>query len=122
MLPRCYFRGMILVTGASGLLGARLVYDLVESGRRVRALVRGPEPRRDVLSHYFDSTMISMVEWVQGDILDPISLVDVFKDVEYVFHCAGKVSFIPRESVQMQEVNVIGTANIVNACLNSGVS
>jgi dihydroflavonol-4-reductase len=58
------------------------------------------------------------VDWVKGDILDVISLDTSLQDVSQVYHCAAIVSFAPKQAVTMLQVNVEGTANVVNACIN----
>jgi len=103
---------MILVTGASGLVGSHLVKVLINQGQQVKALYRSAIPRIE----YADK-----VQWVQGDILDIISLEEAMQDVQQVYHCAAIVSFNPKQKQQLHHTNIEGTANIVNACLNSGI-
>lgn len=103
---------MILVTGASGLVGSHLVTQLVKEGKQVRALYRSSVPV---------TKSADKVEWVRGDILDVVSLEEAMTDVEQVYHCAATVSFNPKKKAQLYQSNVEGTANVVNACLNAGV-
>jgi dihydroflavonol-4-reductase len=102
---------MILVTGASGLVGSHLVTQLVKEGRAVRAFTVLPfqllKARRQV-------------EWIKGDILDVVALEEAMEDVQQVYHCAAIVSFNPRKKAAMHKTNVEGTANVVNACLDAG--
>jgi nucleoside-diphosphate-sugar epimerase len=118
------FARMIFITGATGLLGSKLLFDLLSKGFRVRAMVRGGIPSWKVLGHYFNSDTFGpdQLEWVSGDLNDKSTLIDLLKGVSIVYHCAGKVSFIPDDQKLLQQVNVIGTANIVDACLINGVS
>ena len=115
---------MIFLTGATGLLGSRLLFDLLSKGYRVRALVRSGVPSWNVLGHYFKSDTFGsdQLEWVSGDLTDKVTLLELLKGVSTVYHCAGKVSFIPEDRHLLQEVNALGTANIVDACLINGVS
>jgi nucleoside-diphosphate-sugar epimerase len=101
---------MILVTGASGLVGSHLVKELVKRGEPVKALYRNKIP--------FPSEGI---EWIKGDILDIISLEESFVGVTKVYHCAAIVSFNPKKKNLLHQTNVEGTTNVVNACLNNGV-
>lgn len=103
---------MILVTGASGLLGSDLVARLVADGAQVRALYRAAVP---------EMAGTAGVEWVKGDILDTVSLEFAMHGVDQVYHCAAIVSFNPKNKSLLQQVNVEGTANVVNACLDAGV-
>lgn len=63
----------------------------------------------------------SRIEWVEGDINDIFSLQEALSGVKTVYHCAAMVSFVPADRMQMMKVNVAGTANLVNACLQQGV-
>jgi nucleoside-diphosphate-sugar epimerase len=58
---------------------------------------------------------------VEGDILDFASLEDALDGVDKVYHTAAIVSFSPKDRAQMLQVNVEGTANVVNACLTQRV-
>lgn len=102
---------MIFVTGGTGLLGSYLLRDLVARGEKVRALYRTVIPA---------AAWAGSVEWVQGDILDPVLLAESMRGVQQVYHCAAVVSFNPRKRREMMKVNVEGTTNIVNAALENG--
>ncbi len=117
---------MILVTGGTGLVGSYLLYELTRKGHKVKALLRpGNKPyQTHKLFNCFSSEnehLINQVEWVEGDVLDPFSLNQAMQGVDYVYHCAAVISFNPRELKQMIAVNVEGTANVVNACLENGI-
>ena len=116
------FAAMILVTGATGLLGSRLLFDLAASGKTIRALKR-PESRMTCVNACFEGRpdLMEKVEWVTGDVTDILSLEEALKDIRYVYHCAAKVSFQPSDHKQMLHVNISGTANVVNLCLDTGV-
>ncbi|MCW3087077.1 MAG: dihydroflavonol-4-reductase [Sediminibacterium sp.] len=104
---------MILVTGASGLLGSQLVTQLVREGNQVKALYRSTVPS-------FEGA--EKVEWIQGDILDVVALELAMDHVQQVYHCAAIVSFNPRHKEMMHKTNIEGTANVVNACLSAAIS
>jgi len=117
---------MILVTGGTGLVGSYLLYELTRGGHKVKALLRPGKKPYDTgkIFNCFPDTnekLIDMVEWIEGDILDPYSLQLAMQGVDYVYHCAAIISFNPRELKEMLSVNVEGTANVVNACLENGV-
>jgi dihydroflavonol-4-reductase len=103
---------MILVTGASGLVGSHLVAQLVKEGKPVRALYRAALPVIEGAEK---------IEWIQGDILDVVALEEAMADVVQVYHCAAIVSFNPKKKKVLYQTNVEGTANVVNACLHAGV-
>lgn len=99
---------MVFVTGGSGLVGRFLIAALVARGLPVRALYRDNVPA---------IPSADQVEWVEGDIRDALGLQAALQDVTHVFHCAGLVSYAPQDEDALQQVNVEGTANIVDACL-----
>ena len=103
---------MILVTGGAGLVGTELIKQLLEEGKAVRAI--------------YNKTIIKDIsnpglQQVHCDILDVMSLEEVMKDVEELYHCAGFVAFTAKNTSKLFKVNVEGTANVVNAALNAGV-
>lgn len=117
---------MILATGATGLVGSYLLYDLLKADEPVRALLHNPQSlnhtRKIFNSLGVDAeTLINKIEWVEGDVLDYFSLADAMKGVQKVYHCAAIVSFDPRDRDLMMKINVDGTANVVNAALEAGV-
>ena len=103
---------MILVTGASGLLGSHLIIQLIQKGYNVRALYRSQVP------NFKDA---EKVEWIKGDILDITALEEAIIGVTEVYHCAAIVSFNPKNKAKLFQTNVDGTANIVNCCIEAGV-
>ncbi|MEM7105085.1 MAG: SDR family NAD(P)-dependent oxidoreductase [Bacteroidota bacterium] len=105
---------MILVTGGTGFLGAYLLRYLVNAGQQVRAIKRTNSPMDLV------NDIAHKVEWVEGDILDIFSIRDAMKGVTQVYHCAATVSFSQKDRNRMMKVNVEGTTNIVNTCLEFG--
>lgn len=117
---------MILVTGGTGLVGSYLLYELTRKGHKVKALLRpGKKPceTHKLFSCFSDANehLIDQVDWVEGDVLDPFSLHQAMIGVDYVYHCAAMISFNPRELKAMLAVNVEGTANVVNACIENGI-
>lgn len=116
---------MILVTGGTGLLGSHLLYDLVKSGKQVRAIKRSGSDlsaTRKVFAYYSNTDLFSKIEWVDGDVLDVFSLLAAMDDVDHVYHCAAMVSFNEEEHGQMLKVNVEGTSNMVNAALEKKIN
>lgn len=117
---------MILITGATGIIGSHLALECLLRGDAVRASYREGSDRemvRRVMSFWSDDgdELFEKIEWVKADILDPQSLNNAMKNCETVYHCAAMVSFHPRDRRKMMEVNHDGTANVVNACLENSV-
>ncbi len=119
---------MILVTGATGLVGSHLLLALLGQvqDERVRVLVRKQKSiekiKRTFTWYGYDyATLEHRIEWVEGDIMDLYSIENNLNDVDYIYHCAGKVSFDKRDMRSLLQVNQTGTANVVNAALQAGV-
>lgn len=103
---------MVCVTGATGHLGNNLVRALIARGKRVRCLVLPGEDLRPLRG--LD------VETVTGDVRDYDSLARAFRDAEIVFHLASVISLNPRHGRVLEQINVVGTRNVVRACLEDG--
>jgi len=106
----------ILLTGGTGFLGSYIIKDLVEKNYTVRALRRSNN-----LPSYIHKEIFDAVEWVDGDILDVISLEEAMEGIDTVIHAAAIVSFVKKDREQMYRVNVEGTANVVNMALEKNV-
>jgi nucleoside-diphosphate-sugar epimerase len=110
---------MIFVTGGTGLLGARLLYDLALDGQHIRALKRVSSSLKPF--EYWirnEPHLAKQIEWVTGDLLDIDSLESALKDVTQVYHCGAMISTSGRDHDLMEKINVQGTANLVNLCLD----
>ena len=117
---------MILVTGGTGLVGSHLLYHLTQKNDTIRAIYRTEEKRnhvKKIFSYYTDDVQLffSKIEWIQADITDVPSLEIVFKDVSEVFHCAALVSFNPKDYRKMRQVNIDGTANVINFSIENKI-
>jgi nucleoside-diphosphate-sugar epimerase len=117
---------MQFVTGGTGLIGSHLLYRLVSSGKKVKALKRKTsnlQQVQKVFSYYTENAeeLFRRIDWVDGDILDYYGLEKLLKGADEVYHCAAVVSFNPKERSRMIGNNVDGTANLVNAALENGV-
>ena len=117
---------MILLTGATGLLGSHIAYELLQQGKKIRALKRKDSNStltEKIFSFYTNEhiELLNAIEWVEGDVLDLGSLEDAMVGITHVYHCAAMVSFLPKEKDKMMQVNIEGTANVVNAAMHAGV-
>jgi dihydroflavonol-4-reductase len=118
---------MILVTGGTGLVGAHLLYELTRSGQQVKAL-RRPQSNtnwvRKIFSYYCFNVdeLFARIDWVEGDILDYLSLEEALKGVTSIYHCAAIVSFHGDDNDMMLNNNVKGTGNLIDAAIHNGVS
>ena len=106
---------MIAVTGANGLLGSFIVRKLHQQNIPFVGIKR----KNSSLSNLGD--MAEKINWRNIDIVDPISVHEALKGVSGVIHCAALVSYNPRMTQQLYDINVTGTRNIVDACLEHGI-
>ena len=117
---------MILVTGATGLVGSHVLINLLKEGQQVRAMSRQAKPPQ-VLSNLFEfyglsDAEISQMEWYQGDITDITSIENAFEGVTHVYHCAALVSFLKSDLKKLQDINIEGTTNMVNLCIANQIT
>lgn len=118
---------MILVTGGTGLVGSHLLYYLTKHNDNVIATYRKKEklPQVKQVFSFYSNTFkeqFGKIEWIQADITDIPSLKKVFaKEISQVYHCAALVSFNPKHYRKMRTVNIEGTANLMNFCIDYGV-
>ncbi len=115
---------MILVTGATGLVGAHLLQKLTDAGKQVRAMKRKGSSLalvEKVFRRAGKESELPRIEWVNADLLDIFSLDRALLHIDEVYHCGAMVSFHPSARKQMLKVNIEGTANMVNASLDAGV-
>jgi nucleoside-diphosphate-sugar epimerase len=102
----------VLVTGGSGYFGEILVDQAVALGDRVRIFdVNPPAPRRDG----------GAVEYVQGDVRDRSAIRAACDGVDVVLHNVAQVP-LARDRELFWSVNVVGTADLLVAARDAGVS
>ncbi|MGH2667309.1 NAD-dependent epimerase/dehydratase family protein [Flavobacterium sp.] len=115
---------MVLVTGATGLVGSHLVLHLIEQGHEVKALFRNEKGKlrtQSVFEHYEKAALFNKIHWCRADIIEISSLETAFEDVDSVYHCAALISFDPKDEDKLRKTNIEGTANIVNFCIDKKV-
>ena len=109
----------VLVTGATGMLGAWLTRRLVESGADVVCLVRDRVPQSELVR----SKVIESVKVVRGDIGDRSILERTIGEYEVntVIHLAAQaiVGIANRNPVSTFETNIRGAWNLLEACRRS---
>lgn len=104
----------ILVTGASGFLGAQLTRRLSETDAQITALYNRNAPNAEMRSW-------PGVQWKQADLLDICAVDDLMQGIEEVYHCAALVTFNPARAKEITHTNTETTANVVNTALEAGV-
>jgi NADH dehydrogenase len=100
---------VILLTGATGVVGAALLRRLTSGGMAVRCLVRDPRrlgPER------------VRVQIALGDLSDPVSFRNALRGVDTVVHLAAAIRDQPRASIE--ELNAVATLRLVRAAERAG--
>jgi nucleoside-diphosphate-sugar epimerase len=106
---------MIAVTGATGLLGAHIVRQLVKDNIPFIAL------KREGSDTALLDDLKDCITWRNADVSDALRIHEALQGCSAVIHSAAIVSFNQRRAGELEEVNVNGTKNVVNACLENGV-
>lgn len=115
------------VTGGTGIVGARLLFDLLKRGKRVIANKRESSKTYHVKKafEFYDFAngleLFNEISWVNGDITDLVSMLEFIDDCDEVYHAAALVSFRQKDKDSLMQINQKGTANIIDACLENGV-
>jgi NADH dehydrogenase len=104
-------RPVILLTGATGVVGGELLPALLAEGQEVRALVR--DPRK--LGEHRVNVQISL-----GDIGDPFALRHAMRGVDTVIHLAATIRDQPGGTIE--ELNGLATARLLSSAERSGVA
>jgi dihydroflavonol-4-reductase len=103
---------MIFVTGGTGLVGNCVIRELVCRGLPVRALCRKGTPRK-----CFDGLSIEIIE---GDLNDTAVLRNAIAGCTAVIHSAALIHIGWKRLEESRNANVVGTQNIVAACIEHG--
>ncbi|GAB1416471.1 NAD-dependent epimerase/dehydratase family protein [Paludibacter sp.] len=112
---------MILVTGATGLVGGHLLWHLLQENDKIVAIKRKNSkllPLRAIFKFYSDSPdkFLERIEWRYADIIDFDSLMEASKGVNKIYHCAAVVSLSGKGN-HLMDTNVQGTENIIRIAL-----
>ena len=117
---------MILVTGGTGLVGSHLLLKLVQQKQPIRATYRkGSDLERvkTIFSYHSKNSdsLYKAIEWIEADLNDLPNLTLAFDKITTVYHCAAYISFDPSVYKILRDTNIVGTANIVNLCIEKKV-
>ena len=101
---------LVLLTGATGFLGRRVVRELMARRHQVRCLIHSPGKER-IFDH-------RSVEIQYGSVLEPDALKQAFYDVQSVVHLVGIIR--PRRGLTFDAMHRQGTANVAAAAKEAG--
>jgi dihydroflavonol-4-reductase len=100
----------ILLTGASGFIGARIASELATQGAQVRAYCRSEPPPE-----------ASVCDWAAADVRDPTALRRAAAGCEAIIHTAARYSYDRSDAQAMYEINVLGTRNVIEVAIEAGI-
>ena len=112
-------KSKVLVTGGAGLVGSHIVDELIKEGARVVAFdsfVRGRMEHLDWARAHGD------VQVIEADLRDRDAIREALVGVDYVFHQAAAWLRLCQEEPRLSlDVNIAGTFNLLEACVEEGV-
>ncbi len=119
---------MVLVTGATGLVGSLLTLELLRSGQKVVATRRATS-KIDKLKKFFSFYVpakqavqyYNQIEWREVDLLNAYQVYEILEGIDTVYHTAAIVSFTAKDKEEILTNNIKGTTNIVNAALERNI-
>ncbi len=116
---------MILVTGATGLVGGHLLWHLLQENITVNAIKRPSsnlKPLRQIFNFYTPhaDAFLRRIKWRIADVCDEKTITDALVGIETIYHCAAVVS-LNNGSDELITTNINGTKNVVNAALKNNV-
>lgn len=107
----------ILVTGATGFIGAHSMVALLNAGFEVRALVRS-ESKLKMICEAHD---IAIKDVVVGDVTDQASVNEALKGCDGVVHTAAMVSTFKKDAELVMDTNVNGTKYVIGGAVEAGL-
>lgn len=110
----------LLITGGTGSFGNAILQRFLNSGLKEIRIFSRDEKKQDDMRKKFNNPKI---KFYLGDVRDIQSIDYAMKDVDFVFHAAAlkqvpSCEFYPIEAVK---TNVLGTENVINSAVRSGV-
>lgn len=117
---------MILITGASGLLGSQISLDLLKKGEKLKLFYHSSNSKEKLIKYFnhfqlSETIITSQIIWFQGDTRSLHDVEEAMLDCDKVIHCAALVSFSKRKFNLLFQINREGTANCVNIALKLGI-
>ena len=114
---------MILVVGATGLLGGLITQQLLEQGEDVRILIRQNSPAEELAKQGLATPAPLLIDAgadpVYGDLKDPVSLIEACRGVDTIITTANSIMRGGEDTIEA--VDCRGTQNLINAAQGAGV-
>jgi UDP-N-acetylglucosamine 4,6-dehydratase len=110
----------VLITGGTGSLGKAIISRLIQTKvRRIAIFSRDELKQHDLRQQFKDERL----RWFVGDIRDADRLVRAFHGVDYVIHAAAlkQVDTGEYNPTEFIKTNVIGSQNVIDAAIETGV-
>lgn len=108
----------VMVTGATGFVGAHTARALAEAGHQVRALVRTPAKLETVTARA--GVDVEALEVVNGDITDAAAVDEAVAGCDAVVHAAAVVGTDPSRAAEIEAINPSGASNVLDAAVAAG--
>ena len=111
---------ILLITGGTGSFGNAVLKKFLNSDiKEIRIFSRDEKKQHDMRNEFLNSKLKFFI----GDVRDYNSINNALKNVDYVFHAAAlkqvpSCEFYPLEAIK---TNILGTENVLNACINNDV-
>lgn len=110
----------LMITGGTGSFGEAVLNLFAGTDIREIRIFSRDEKKQDDMRHKYQNPKI---KYFIGDVRDKDSVLSALYGVDYIFHAAAlkqvpSCEFFPMEAVR---TNVIGTDNVLNACIEAGV-
>lgn len=120
---------MILISGATGLVGTHLLAKLLEeySSCDLKPIYRSESKKNyslQIIAEVYGSSVsekAKQCQWVIADVLDIPQMIEAYDKVTQVYHCAGFISNSPSDRRMLRKINTEGTENMVNLAIDFGV-
>jgi len=114
----------VVVTGANGYIGSRVVQDLLKAGYKVRGTVRDPHDEKYAWLHEIADGYNDHLELVSiPNIVENVGWDEAFAGADYIIHTAARLSFTAVVDAELEIVqpNIRGVEHCLNAALKAGV-
>jgi UDP-N-acetylglucosamine 4,6-dehydratase len=112
----------VLITGGTGSLGQALIKSLLDSTKVRRiAIYSRDELKQHELKNKFDNS--DRLRWFIGDVRDKDRLKMALHNVDFVIHAAAlkQVDTAEYNPMEFIKTNILGSQNLIDACISSGV-